>query len=445
VRGLRKLQLCVPVLLLSTLALGCPEGEEWDPAMGMCMPKAVFRTSLDVHGTFYGAHIDTSGPRGRKAFSAPDMVMIEAGRQLDPRNRARLSFMGTTDLWTVPENGTPELLQSGESKKTGLPFVDAQHPHSSPIMGLELSNTTTLAPGRKITVFGAPRGEAEAGVPTFMHRESAQGNMDAPLGHHLQDATHISSSVIGARIQSGNTTAGVSAFCGLEPSPQSVDLKMCRPDSYGARLQQKLSGSLTVGGSLARISSTHPNQVPERERSLAVWVSTHHALRGGATLSTFATATQVVHPDEARTLHSLLTEANYQQGSDRAFLRAERLERTPEQLQLAPRDGSDRPRSIHALSVGYERQVLARSVYDVGVGGALTQLMLPRTFQDAYGGNPRSLKISVRVGIKSFRGWEKIAPSGGGEPGGGEPGNGEPGGPGEPVTKKKPPNATSGL
>ena len=38
--------------------------------------------------------------------------------------------------------------------------------------------------------FGYP-GEPALGPPVFMHRLSAMDDPDAPLGHHYQDATHI--------------------------------------------------------------------------------------------------------------------------------------------------------------------------------------------------------------------------------------------------------------
>ena len=54
------------------------------------------------------------------------------------RSRMRAALMGTTELWTYPRRRYPELLQVGEERSDGSPCIDAQHPHSSPIMGLTL-------------------------------------------------------------------------------------------------------------------------------------------------------------------------------------------------------------------------------------------------------------------------------------------------------------------
>jgi hypothetical protein len=50
------------------------------------------------------------------------------------RSRMRAALMGTTELWTYPRRRYPELLQIGEERSDGSPYIDARHPHRSPIM-----------------------------------------------------------------------------------------------------------------------------------------------------------------------------------------------------------------------------------------------------------------------------------------------------------------------
>jgi hypothetical protein len=47
-----------------------------------------------------------------------------------------------------------------------------------------------------ISVYAAPAGEPALGPVAFMHRLSAMDNLAAPLGHHWQDATHVSFGVL---------------------------------------------------------------------------------------------------------------------------------------------------------------------------------------------------------------------------------------------------------
>ncbi|MBR7513301.1 hypothetical protein KC219_24395, partial [Mycobacterium tuberculosis] len=64
------------------------------------------------------------------------MFMVDAGTSVGDRHYVNWEFMGTLEKWPYPGSGTPALLQIGEAQANGRPFLDAQHPHSTPIMGL---------------------------------------------------------------------------------------------------------------------------------------------------------------------------------------------------------------------------------------------------------------------------------------------------------------------
>jgi len=167
--------------------------------------------------------------------------------------------MGTVERWTLPDNGYPLLLQTGEERGDGTPYIDAQHPHSSPIMGLTLSDTISLGNGKDHLKFWfAPRGQSTDGPVAFMHRPTGMVNPDAPLGHHIgQDAGHITSTVIGGSVRLSNTTLEVSTFNGEEPKPTKSDLPMGTPNSYAVRLTQQFTPSFYAMGSAARIEDPH--------------------------------------------------------------------------------------------------------------------------------------------------------------------------------------------
>ncbi|HXL73923.1 MAG TPA: hypothetical protein VN963_09900, partial [bacterium] len=176
------------ILLNPTPVLGAMEIMDVD--MQMVMPFAIPHmppmTMLMLHGYSFFETIAEEGPRGRADFSAPNMFMADLGTTLDDRQYLNLDVMLTSDLWTVPPTGTPELLQIGENQADGQPFVDAQHPHSSPIMGLTLSDTISLGDDKSsLKLFAAPRGESTDGPVAFMHRITGEVNPDVPLGHHV--------------------------------------------------------------------------------------------------------------------------------------------------------------------------------------------------------------------------------------------------------------------
>ncbi len=144
----------------------CAENEFWDNGMSMCMtvPSAgASQFHIAARFNVFGVFSATPGPRGSDDFAAPNMFMVDAGKTLGARQFLDLDVMGTTESWTFPRRGYPELLQIGEERGDGSPFIDAQHPHSSPIMGLTLSDTINLNSMNALKLFFAPRGGSTDG------------------------------------------------------------------------------------------------------------------------------------------------------------------------------------------------------------------------------------------------------------------------------------------
>lgn len=125
----------------------CSEMEVFDVGMSMCMPfpmAGMPMRMLMIHGNAFGGYVSAQGARGRNAAFSSNMFMADIGSTLGDRHYLNLDFMGTIEKWTFPEGGYPELLQIGETQSNGQPFLDAQHPHSSPVMGLTLSDTLRI-------------------------------------------------------------------------------------------------------------------------------------------------------------------------------------------------------------------------------------------------------------------------------------------------------------
>jgi len=53
-----------------------------------------------------------------------------------------------------------------------------------------------LAENTLLSVYAAPMGDPAMGPVAYPHRDSASENPAAPLGHHLQDSTHIADDVV---------------------------------------------------------------------------------------------------------------------------------------------------------------------------------------------------------------------------------------------------------
>jgi hypothetical protein len=159
--------------------------------MGMCMPgQAKPKTSLMFQLNQFMVYSNTSGPRGQSRLTGPGLFMLMYDAELSPKNHFRIDLMGSPEQLTVGDRGTPQLLQTDH--------LDNMHAHDR----------------QKMTFLFAPRGEAAIGPVPFMHRESAAGNPDAPLGHALQDGFHDASTVLGIEYQNGATTLEATAFSG---------------------------------------------------------------------------------------------------------------------------------------------------------------------------------------------------------------------------------------
>ena len=79
-------------------------------------------------------------------------------------------------------------------------------------------------------------GEPALGPVAFMHRPSTLNNPDATLGHHWQDATHITFGVATLGFRYKIFKLDGSVFTGREPNEERYNFDKSRFDSYSYRL-----------------------------------------------------------------------------------------------------------------------------------------------------------------------------------------------------------------
>jgi len=377
--------------------------EVWDMDMGMAMPFPMDHmpmSMLMLHGYgFFEAIAEEGVQRGRSDFSGPDMFMADLGTSLGAVQYLNLDVMLTTDLWLVPKTGTPELFQIGETQANGAPFLDAQHPHSSPLMGLTLSDTIALDSSDKsnLKLFFAPRGESTDGPIAYMHRLTGMVNPDTPLGHHVgQDAGHISSTVLGESLKLGEFHIEASAFNGMEPNPTQVDLPIGTPDSYAVRLINEFSGSTQFMASYASVHDPEPG-IPEAKR-VSVSLYTHVPLSPTMTWHNTLIYGGITGIDNAAYLNSTLEEFALASEKMAFYGRIEVLQRTPNQLGVSGIINPDVGRWITAVTLGYSHRVAAWDGWELRAGGEVTNDQTPPEFSGTYEGNPLSYKFFFELG-----------------------------------------------
>lgn len=383
----------------------CGEMEVWDYSMAMCMPfpmKDMPMKMLMLQGNSFFTQSVEEGRRGRNEFSVPNMIMADIGTSVGDRQYFNLDFMGTSELWTIPKKGYPELLQVGEENKDHEPYVDAQHPHSSPVMGLTLSDTISLGRNKDhIKVWFAPRGQSTDGPVAFMHRPTGMVNPDAPLGHHVgQDVGHISSTVVGALIHLDDSTLEVSSFNGTEPKPAQVDLPMGALNSYAARLTVQLTPNSYAMISAAKLKSDE-DHAEHIERYSASLYNQYHFENGWMFHNTLIYGL-VNGFDNTGELQSFAEEFWFHRDQQNIWSRIEVLQRTPAELEITSVTPSD-SNWVTAVTLGYTYEMAQWDSLTMGLGVSVTNDFLPSEFESSYSGDPLSGKVFLQVsGLKMW-------------------------------------------
>ncbi len=388
----------------------CAPHESWDYAMAMCMPEndaGSESVALSAQFNAFGMFAIAQGPRGVDAWAAPNMVMVDLGQSVGASHFLNLELMGTTELWTYPRHGYPELLQIGEERSDGTPYVDAQHPHSSPIMGLTLSDSFTIGQSGTLKVFFAPRGESTDGPVAFMHRDSARDNPDAPLGHHVgQDVGHISSTVIGAQLALGRLSVEGSVFNGTEPSPTILKMTVGALNSQAIRFTYALTPEHRTMVSWAHVQQYDP-QYPGTESATRLSASLYDRFSAGEldTVDHSLIVGSISRHPGGSSLTSFLDETVMTRGKSDLWARIEILQRLASELGLmVPEQRSmDPSRWVSAFTLGYTHWSTRAGPVQVGIGSSITIDALPRVWAAPYGGQtPWTFRLMVQ--IRGFRG-----------------------------------------
>lgn len=385
----------------------CTENEYFDLTMSMCMPLPMENMKMAMLvGNFFLVGFNGEGSRAKPKLSSPNMFMLDVGKTIE-NHYINIDFMGTVEKWTFPDKGYPELLQIGETDANGNPYLDAQHPHSSPIMGLTFSDTIKLGDNKDyLRLFFAPRGAATEGPLAFMHRPTAFLNPDAPLGHHIgQDVGHITSTVLGASLALGDTTYQLSTFNGKEPEPTKVDLPIGELNSQAVRVIRKFSPHLTAMVSLSYVEDPEGHQQigsHDDQRRVSASAYSTHELKNWKLYNSLIYG-NVSSYESAPRLSSIVQEFLLSQNRKNIWTRIEFVERTARQLQISSVPHQDDPSWVTGLTIGYTHFVKKFENSDFGVGTSITKNFLPSQFESAYEGDPWSVRVFIEArGMKMW-------------------------------------------
>ncbi len=335
------------------------------------------------------------GPRGGEKWDAPDMIMGMAQRRWGTRGILHFSLMLSTDPLIDGGNGYPLLFQTGESWK-GKPLVDRQHPHD---LFSELSASYAFSFSQKTDLFiylGYP-GEPALGPVTFMHRPSGMFDPDAPIGHHWEDATHITFGVATLGIRLGRFRIEGSSFTGREPDENRYDFDPPRMDSWSGRFSFNPDPSLSFQVSTGHLLSPEALRPLENLQRTTASGSYVHWFGDRKYIAATGLWGENAIPGQAPS-NAALWETTMKWNRLTPYMRWEWVQKSAGELNLDPAlfGNGDLPFPIQALTGGIAYDLFPAGPLVVAGGAQLTWYHAP-ALDAVYGKNPLAIEAYLHL------------------------------------------------
>ena len=357
--------------------------------------------TLMVHANGFLLDTQQNGTRGAdKLFSTNwlmPMISHDFGRQT-----ITFRTMLSLEPATVTNRRYPQLFQSGETAY-GLPIVDGQHPHDL-FMELTGRYDFRLSERSRLFLYGGPVGDPALGPTAYPHRASASENPVSALGHHQEDSTHVSDSVITLGFVQGPIQLEASTFHGREPDENRWNIDKGKPDSFASRLTISLGSKLSGQFSIGRINNREALE-PNLD-TLRTTASIHHNARfsgGHISSSLIWGRNKDLAGHGTRIFNSYTAESTVNFfNRNWAWTRIENVDRdstllageTPAALQVE----EDPIGRVQAYTLGYERDLpIGPSFLNVGLGIQATVYGVASQLKSVYGSHPSAFTFFLHL------------------------------------------------
>jgi hypothetical protein len=371
-------------------------GTSWQPQTAPHYGWHFVRGSwtLMIHGVAYAEYDRQLGSRGDDQLGSINWGMLMAMHSLWG-GMLHLHGMLSAEPATIGARGYPLLLQSGESYH-GLPLHDRQHPHDL-FMEAAALYEHPVARDLALSLYVAPVGEPAIGPVAFPHRPSAASDPLAPLGHHWQDATHVTFGVLTLGMFSRTWKVEGSVFNGREPDEHRTDIEVRKLDSYAGRIFYNPNENWSYSASAAYLASPEVLHPEESMHRYAASIMNTRLLgaRGEWSSSLIYGANAVAGAPLA---NSALIETDISlDGVDTFFGRAELVQKSAEDLAIANQPESRRY-DIGALTLGYSREIMRAHGLTLGASILGTLDIVPGALATVYGTrNPKGYAVFLRL------------------------------------------------
>jgi hypothetical protein len=350
---------------------------------------------LMLHGFVFVQYNTQSGPRGDDQFGSLNWGMLMASRPL-AGGRFLTRVMLSLDPATVSNRGYPLLLQTGETYR-GQPLYDRQHPHDFWMeVGALYERELTSSLG--FSLYAAPSGEPALSPVAFMHRPSAMDDPVAPLGHHWEDATHISYGVLTAGLFGRRWKLEGSAFNGREPNEKRWDFDEMRLDSYSGRVTVNPDSQWSLAVGYGYLKSPEALSPDESMHRLTASILHGRTLGAEGHWANAAIWGSNAHAGGRRTSAALIESEVILNRANTVFGRAEVAQKSAGELVLPSSFDPERTFNVGHLSLGYIRELgrIRGTTFGLGVRGTVNAV--PSSLEGFYGSRtPTGALIFVRL------------------------------------------------
>ena len=352
---------------------------------------------LMTHYAAFPRYVETGSTRGSRRFDAPNWLMVMGSQKMGPN--AQLGYHAMISLDPLTENrvGYPLLYQTGETAY-GAPLHDRQHPHD---LFSELSASYSVKTGTRSSAFlylGYP-GEPALGPPTYMHRPIAYDMADAPIGHHWQDASHVTFGVATAGYDFGRFKIEGSAFTGTEPNEFRYNFDRTHLDSYSGRLSWNPSANVALQISNGYIKSPEALDPGVDQHRTTASLLYNKPLGYESNWYVGAVIGQNRLTDKSPTSNAYLLETDYRRNGNAYYARFERVQKAGHELVLPNPFVAAALFDVGSYSFGYVRD-LNRQVNGtrIGLGAQITFAPKSTGLDPYYGsGTPTSFQVFLRL------------------------------------------------
>jgi hypothetical protein len=344
---------------------------------------------LMLHGQGSLVEQQQTGTRGEDKLFSANWIMPMAQRNF-AHSELTLRAMLSLEPATISGRYYPEIFQQGETA-FGKPIIDGQHPHN---LFMELAALYDVKAGEHtlLSVYVAPVGDPALGPVAFPHRASASLDPLAPLGHHLEDSTHIAYEVVTGGVTVGRARLEASGFHGREPGENRWTIYTGGLDSWSARLTVNPARDWSAQYSLGHLHSPEALHAEENVLRQTASISYHHAWETNS-LDALVLWGRNHTIDTPTNSNGYLLEATAHLGTRKnaphgVWGRIENVDRTTDLLGAsAPAEETVIGR-VQAYTGGYAYRILNGRWGSSSLGAQGTFYNTPDPLRSLYGDNP---------------------------------------------------------